>query len=95
MYPTREVLAAYAAARRDGAPVPPGDPLHGEVVRFLERRRYLPRDRRRVEALEARATAAARVRLAVPRPAEQLALPLNGGWWDDPAPTQLALPLGL
>lgn len=96
-YGTREVLAAYAAARAAGERVPLGDPTHGDVVRVLERKGYLPRDRARVEAMVARATAAATARVEARRrhEAEQLALPMSGGWWDDPEPVQLTLVLGV
>lgn len=93
MYPAREVRAALLEARRAGRTIPPGDELHAEVVRRLERWGYLPRDRERVAALEARVTAAARVRIreraAGPT---QLAFPMIGGFVDD-GPTQLELVL--
>jgi hypothetical protein len=93
VYPASEVRAAARAARAAGVAVE-NDEGHA-VVRLLERRGYLPRDRARVDALVDRVTREARVRVRAARGGpEQLALPLWGRWVDDPVETvQLALPL--
>lgn len=90
MYPVGEFRDALAAALRDGVDVPANDHTH-DVVRVLERRGYLPRDRARVWALTERATAAARARVREQAATvEQLSMPWDGRWMPD-EPEQLRL----